>query len=80
MISCEELMDELGSLLDEEVTPELRRQLEQHLSDCRPCRVIADSTKSTVKIVTGCRSFELPAKLSAKIMAKIREAGGGHEK
>jgi anti-sigma factor (TIGR02949 family) len=80
MISCEELMDELGSLLDEEVTPELRRQLEKHLSDCRPCRVIADSTRHTVKIVSGCRSFELPARLSEKIMAKIRESGGGEEK
>ena len=72
MISCEELMDELGSLLDDETTPELRRLLEEHLGDCRPCRVIADSTRSTVKIVAGCRSFELPPRLSAKIMAKIR--------
>ena len=77
MISCEELMQELGSLLDEEVAPDLRQKLERHLSDCRPCRVIADSTRSTVKIVTGCRSFDLPPKLSAKIMAKIRKSGGG---
>ena len=80
MISCEELMDELGRLLEDEAPPELRRQLEEHLSDCRPCRVIADSTRSTVRIVTGCRSFELPPKLSAKIMAKLRDTEGGKTK
>ena len=75
MISCKDLLDELGDYLDEELAPGLRRELEKHLADCRPCKVVADSAQSTVKIVTGCRSFELPPKLSAKIMAKIRAAG-----
>ena len=75
MISCKELIDELGDYLDEELAPGLRRELEEHLAACRPCKVVADSAQRTVKIVTGCRSFELPAKLSAKIMARIRAAG-----
>ena len=76
MISCEELLDELGNYLDEDLAPGLRRELQEHLSACRPCKVVADSAQSTIKIVSGCRSFELPAKLSAKIMAKVRTAGG----
>ena len=75
MISCKDLLDELGDYLDEEMAPGLRRELEEHLSDCRPCKVVADSAQRTVKIITGCRSFELPAKMSAKIMARIRAAG-----
>jgi anti-sigma factor (TIGR02949 family) len=75
MISCKDLIDELGDYLDEELAPGLRRELEEHLRACRPCQVVADSAQRTVKIVTGCRSFELPAKLSAKIMARIRAAG-----
>ena len=72
MLSCEDLIEELGSYLDDELTPEQRRQLEEHLSDCRPCEVIADSARKTVRIVTGCKSFELPPKMSARIMSKIR--------
>ena len=75
MISCKDLLDELGDYLDEELAPGLRREPEQHLADCRPCKVVADSAQRTVKIITGCRSFELPAKMSAKIMARIRAAG-----
>jgi anti-sigma factor (TIGR02949 family) len=77
MISCRDLLKELGDYLDEDVSADLRRELEEHLAECRPCKVVADSTRQTVKIVTGCRSFELPAKFSAKIMARIRAAGSG---
>src|SRR5437667_287684 len=51
------------------------REIVEHLADCRPCKVVADSAQRTVKIITGCRSFELPAKMSARIMARIRAAG-----
>ena len=76
MLSCEELLNELNDYLDDELTAALRRELEEHLSECRPCKVVADSTRQTVKIVTGCRSFELPPKFSAKIMTRIRATGG----
>ena len=77
MLSCKDLLKELGDYLDEELPADLRRELEEHLADCRPCEVVADSARKTVKIVTGCRSFELPPKFSAKIMAKIRGACSG---
>ena len=77
MLSCKDLLEELGNYLDDEVSVDLRRELEEHLAECRPCNVVADSARQTVKIVTGCRSFELPSKFSAKIMAKIRAAGPG---
>jgi mycothiol system anti-sigma-R factor len=77
VISCKDLLEELSEYLDEELTPEQRVELEEHLAECRPCKVVADTSRSTVKIVTGCRSFELPPKMSARIMAKIRSAGCG---
>ena len=77
MLSCKDLLEELGDYLDDDLSANLRRELEDHLADCRPCKVVADSARQTVKIVTGCRSFELPPKFSAKIMAKIKAAGPG---
>jgi anti-sigma factor (TIGR02949 family) len=79
MLSCEDLLNELNDYLDDELSADLRRELEEHLAECRPCKVVADSARQTVKIVTGCRSFELPPKFSAKIMSKIRAAGGGRK-
>ncbi len=77
MLSCKDVLKELGDYLDDELSADMRRELHEHLADCRPCEVVADSARQTVKIVTGCRSFELPPRFSAKIMAKIRTAGGG---
>ena len=77
MLSCKDLLEELGDYLDDEVSADLRRQLEEHLAECKPCKVVTDSARQTVKIVAGCRSFELPPKFSSKIMAKIRAAGPG---
>ena len=76
MISCEDLINDLSNYLDDEVTAEQRRALEKHLAGCKPCQIVADTTRSTVKIVTGCGSFELPPKMSSRIMAKLRETCG----
>jgi len=77
MLSCKDLLEELGDYLDDDVSAALRRELEEHLADCRPCKVVADSAMQTVKIVTECRSFELPPKFTARIMARIRTGGPG---
>ncbi len=79
MITCDEFLAEFGDYLSERVSPEVREQLELHLSQCRTCQVLYDSTRKTLKIVTDSRSFELPPDVSEEIvdrvMAKIRRAG-----
>lgn len=77
MLSCQDLLTELGNYLDDEVSAAIRQQLEEHLSHCRVCTVLVDSTRKTLKIVTESSSFELPAGLSGRIMAKIRAAKEG---
>ena len=76
MITCEEFFAELGDYLEHRVSPEVLRELEMHLSQCRACHVLYDSTRKTVKIVTDSRSFELPKDVADSIrdsvMAKIR--------
>jgi hypothetical protein len=58
------------------VSPEVRKELELHLSQCRACHVLYDSSRKTVKIVTESSSFELPESVSGpiidRVMAKLR--------
>ena len=76
MITCEEFRAELGDYLEGQIALEVRQQLEFHLSHCRICQVIYDSTCKTVKIVTETGSFELAQDASEtitkEIMAKLR--------
>lgn len=76
MISCDQFMAEFGDYLEGDIAAEVRQQLEEHLSHCRACWVMYDSTRKTLRIVTDSSSFDLPETLSepilAKVMAKVR--------
>jgi predicted anti-sigma-YlaC factor YlaD len=76
MITCDEFFAEFADYLENQVSPEVRQELELHLSQCRACHVLYDSTRKTVKIVSESDSFELPEDIFDpiidRVMAKLR--------
>ena len=79
MITCEEFFVEFADYLENHVSPEVRQELELHLSQCRVCHVLYDSSRKTVKIVSESNSFELPQDvvdpIIDRVMAKLRTKG-----
>jgi hypothetical protein len=77
MITCDEFFAEFGDYLENRVPPEVRQELELHLSQCRACHVLYDSTRKTVRVVMDSGSFELPKdvadSITDRVMAKIRK-------
>jgi anti-sigma factor RsiW len=77
MFSCDDLRAEISHVLDEEVAAEVREKIRRHLSECRACTILVDSTRKTITILTDAGSFELPDTLSdrltAMIMDRVRE-------
>ena len=78
MIGCDEFMNAFGDYLEGDIAAEVRHQLDSHLSHCRTCQVIYDSSRKTLKILTESGSFDLPEAAAKpirdKIMARIRDA------
>jgi hypothetical protein len=76
MITCDEFFAEFADYLENQVSQEIRHELELHLSQCRACHVLYDSTRKTVKIVSESNSFELPQNvfdpIIDRVMAKLR--------
>jgi hypothetical protein len=76
MITCEEFFAEFADYLENQVSPEVRQELEVHLSQCRACHVLYDSSRKTIKIVSESNSFELPQKvfdpIIDRVMTKLR--------
>jgi hypothetical protein len=76
VITCEQFMADFGDYFEGEVAADLRREMESHISHCRTCQVVCDSTSKTVRIVTDSGSFylrlEAAQPLVAQIMARIR--------
>jgi hypothetical protein len=73
MITCDEFFAEFGDYLENRVSPEVRKELDLHLSQCRACYVLYDSSCKTVKIVTESSSFELPQHISEPIIDRIMD-------
>ncbi|HEY1469136.1 MAG TPA: zf-HC2 domain-containing protein [Candidatus Acidoferrum sp.] len=71
MITCDEFFAEFGDYIENQASPEVRKELELHLSQCSACRVLYDSTCKTIKIVTESSSFELPQTVSDPIIDRV---------
>jgi hypothetical protein len=76
MITCEEFFAEFADYLENQVSAEVREELELHLAQCRACYVLYDSSRKTIKIVSESNSFELPQKafdpIIDRVMSKLR--------
>lgn len=77
MFKCEDVLSELSEYLDDALSADIRKQLEEHIAHCNSCRALYDSTRKTLRIVTDSGSFELSedlsSKLTGKILARLRE-------
>ena len=77
MFSCAEFLSEFADYLDGCASPELKACIEEHLRECKSCRVIIDSTAKTIRIVTESEAFELPAyeiePIVQEVMSRIRD-------
>lgn len=84
MFKCEDVLSGLSDYLDNEISDNIRRQIEEHMAHCRTCNAVYDSTRKTLSIVTESGSFELAedvsVRLASKIRTKIREERGSAAK
>jgi predicted anti-sigma-YlaC factor YlaD len=73
MLTCEEVLANLSEYFDDECSAELRAQLEDHISKCRRCRVVFDSTGKMLKILVDAEPFEVPLAVSAQLYSRLQE-------
>jgi anti-sigma factor (TIGR02949 family) len=69
--SCEDVRAALGDYIDGDVSPDLRRELDQHLADCRTCHVLYDTARKTLRIVMDVGSVEVPEAVSERLINRI---------
>ena len=79
MISCSDFLNEISNYLDGEIADDVRAQIQAHLSHCRTCSVLIDSTRKTIHIVADAQSFDLPDNvlkpIAEQIIDRIQKSG-----
>jgi len=71
LFSCDEFRSRLSDLVDDETARSVRLELERHLAECRTCRVLYDSTRKTIRVVTDAGSWEILEEISERLAARI---------
>lgn len=73
MLTCKDFLHELSDYLDECVDPEVRTKLEQHITECPNCWVIADTTRKTIQIYKGMEPYPIPSDVEARLMRALEK-------
>ena len=73
MLSCKQVLSNLSDYIDDEGSAELRRAIEEHISWCRRCNVVFDTTGKALKIVLDAEPFEVPLAVSARLYTRLEK-------
>jgi hypothetical protein len=77
-VKCNDFLNELNDYLDGAITPDLRAELEEHLTWCKHCYIVCNTTRKTIEIYRDNQIFELPdplrTKLQSAIMTRCKES------
>ena len=57
MLTCKEVLANLSDYIDEEGSAELRPAIEDHISWCRRCSLVFDTTEKASEDRSGCRAL-----------------------
>jgi anti-sigma factor RsiW len=71
LLTCKDFLSELSDYLDESLDAELRSKLEQHMTECPNCWVVADTTRKTIRIYKGMDPYPIPTEVEARLMAAL---------
>jgi anti-sigma factor RsiW len=73
MITCRELAEFLIDFVSDELPPEHRRRIEQHLNRCPPCVTYLETYQLTIKLTRKLPCKPLPPQLAQKLRMVLEE-------
>ena len=71
LISCAEVRRELSNYIDDDVTPELRSRIEQHVISCGGCKAVYDGVRNVLRLVGSSEIIELPRGFSLRLYCRL---------
>jgi anti-sigma factor RsiW len=79
-MTCAELVALVSEYLDGTLTPEQREVLESHAGDCRPCLVLIETTRTTIRLCQEAPGPGLdPERRQALVRRLERACREGHD-
>ena len=73
LLTCKDFLSELNEYFDETTDAEIRRRVEEHVSECPNCFVVFDTTKKTLQIYKGMEPQPIPQDVHSRLMAVLEK-------
>lgn len=71
-MNCRECVEHLYEFLDRDLTPDLEREIREHLEDCPPCGEQYDFEELFLKFLRArCRAQGAPAELKKRVLREL---------
>src|SRR5262249_19115895 len=72
LISCGEVRRELSNYIDDEVTPEVRPRIDEHVRFCPGCKAVYDGVRNVLTLLGSGDIIELPRGFSLRLFERLR--------
>lgn len=73
-VKCKNVWEHISEYLDQQLTPEMRAEIEKHLENCEVCSAILDSTRNVLVLTADDRTYELPVGYSKRLHDRLQKA------
>jgi 2-polyprenyl-3-methyl-5-hydroxy-6-metoxy-1,4-benzoquinol methylase len=70
-MNCTDLLSHLGDYFDEQLSADLREELQAHTAGCQHCRVVLDTTHQTIAVYKGNELYEVSPELRERLHTAI---------
>jgi Putative zinc-finger len=73
VVNCEQVWREISNYLDDEVTPDLRAAIDEHLRGCQKCSAVLEGTRNVIGLYGEESMFEPPQGFSQRLHRRLEE-------
>ncbi len=73
VVNCEQVWREISNYLDDDVSPDWRMAIEQHVAGCKECAAVLQGTRNVVQLYGDERMLEVPLGFSRRLQRRLED-------
>ena len=72
-MTCEELLQALNEVIDDESALSIYEEFAEHLAGCNPCQLVVDNIRKTIQLYQASKRYEMPAAFQTRFREALRK-------
>ena len=73
VIKCDGVLSKISDYLEDDLDPALKRAMEGHLAQCRPCRAVLEGATNVVALYGDENMFSLPVGFHSRLRRRLAD-------